>query len=384
MEGSHSLSERLAPHLLTVAGTLMPKTTETIVVHSSPDFEDGALSILEGLLRRGHHPVALLEQSLDPTSRQRLPRGVDAVHKNSLRGRLTYLRAGTVFTTHGPYRNHRPPRRQVVVNVWHGEALVKPVARGDGEGAVPSTWATSLSSVGRAFRAAEFGLHPQQVLIVGAPRNDRLVTADRDLARCRLLGADSERTVLAWLPTYRQRAAWRRSGRIDGATHTGVLPLRAEDVLRLDRWLAGKHVALLAKPHPTALHQRERFENIQVIDDSWLASRGLTTYQMLAATDILLTDASSVWVDFLLLDRPIVYVFPDLDEYQASRGLNLDPYESWIPGPLVRDADGLIEVLDALLQSRDEHHPERVMARERLHRFADGNSTERLLDALRL
>ncbi len=139
MRNSPTVYERLIAHLLTVAGTLMPKTAEAVVVHSIPDFEDGALSILDGLRRRGHHPIVLLEQPLDSASRQRLPRGVHAVHKNSLRGRLTYLRAGTIFTTHGPYRNHRPPRGQVVVNVWHGEVLVKPVARGDGEGAVPST-----------------------------------------------------------------------------------------------------------------------------------------------------------------------------------------------------------------------------------------------------
>jgi len=154
------------------------------------------------------------------------------------------------------------------------------------------------------------------------------------------------------------------------------------DAMRVDRWLADKSVSLFVKPHPTAIEQQAAFENIQVIDEPWLAAHGLTTYQMLAATDVLITDASSVWVDFLLLERPIIYVFPDLREYEASRGLNLAPYERWVPGPIVSNADGLIAVLDGLLQGRDEHHQERVLARERFHRYADGNSTKRLLDVL--
>ena len=45
--------------------------------------------------------------------------------KQSARGRLHYLTAETVFTTHGPFRAHSPAANQRVVYVGHGEPLAK-------------------------------------------------------------------------------------------------------------------------------------------------------------------------------------------------------------------------------------------------------------------
>lgn len=376
------LSERVASRLVTVVSTCVPKDSDAVVVHSMPDFEDGALSLLDELMRRGYAPTVVLEKPLDETSRSRKPRNVSAIPKNSARGRLAYLRASTIFTTHTPYRPHEPAIGQTVVNVWHGEALVKPVAQGDGDGPIPCTWATSLSSIGAAFRAAEFGLHPSRVRVLGAPRNDRMLAADRTVIRSRVRGIDDGTMVAAWLPTYRAREPWRRSGRVDGQTFAGPLPMREHDIAQIDAWLAGKNVLLLAKPHPTALSQHHAYKNITMIDDSWLANRRLTTYQLLAGVDVLLTDASSVWVDFLLLDRPIVFAFPDLKDYQASRGINLQPYEDWIPGPLVVNATGLINALEELLSGNDVHAEARLMTRTRFHKYMDDKSTVRLLDSL--
>lgn len=361
----------------------MPKQAGKIVLHSLPDLEDGALAVLTGLRSRGRDALILTESRA--TARLRTVEGmaIRAVPKNTLRGRFHFLTAELVITTHGAvFRRHRSSGRQVTVNIWHGESLTKPVGRWADDVAVHSTWTTALSNVGKAFRCAEFDLAPQQVLVTGAPRNDRLLRADRDSVRQKVLGADVERRLYIWLPTYRAHA---RNVRTDGVAFEGAVPLGTADAEGLDRWLIANDALLLAKPHPLAARSAVgRFERICTIDEDWLAARGLTLYTLLMGVDALVTDVSSVWVDFLLADRPVLFVFPDIDEYRQNRGLQLEPYEAWVPGPLLRTGAQLVEQLEQLQAGTDLFVARRQEAKQRLHRYTDAGSTSRLLDALGL
>ena len=44
---------------------------------------------------------------------------------------------------------------------------------------------------------------------------------------------------------------------------------------------------------------------------------------MLAVTDVLITDYSSIFIDFLATGRPVLFYTPDLADYESSRGLYL-------------------------------------------------------------
>jgi CDP-glycerol glycerophosphotransferase (TagB/SpsB family) len=98
----------------------------------------------------------------------------------------------------------------------------------------------------------------------------------------------------------------------------------------------------------------------------------------------LITDASSVWVDFLLVDRPMICCFPDLDEYRQTRHLNLEPYDVWFPGPVVADANRLLEEMSHVSGGGDPYAERREWLAQALHLHRDGNATTRLLDALGL
>jgi CDP-glycerol glycerophosphotransferase len=378
-----STTDALITRTLELLNALVPKDPDRIVVHSQPDFEDGALAVLTELHERGHRPTVLCE---DRAAAKRAPQVVgwpiEAVGKNSPRGRRRYLTAGVVITTHGAYRSQRPPRSQLMVNLWHGEPLTKPVGRWDRSGPVPSTWATALSNVGKAFRCAEFDLDPAQVLVVGAPRNDRMLTADPAASRARVPEAAGIRRLILWLPTYRSRT-W--SGRIDGKAYSGTLPLSDDEMAELDAWLVANDSLVLAKPHPLSRPPEVgRYQRIVNIGPEWLVEHELSLYTLLATADCLVTDVSSVWIDYLLLDRPMIFAFPDLDAYRRTRGLHLEPYDEWIPGPLVADGAGLLAELDRLVAGEDRYVRDRRQALVRLHAHHDAGSTRRLLDAIGL
>lgn len=371
--------------VLAVLNWLMPKSRTKVVLHSPVDVEDGVLATLEHLAAQGRSATVLLEDRRRAGALRAVTGvRVRAVPKRSVRGILHFLTAGYVFTTENLFGGLRPPPAQTVVLLWHGEPPSKVTGRFAGQGGLHGTCAPVCSTVGRAYRAASFDMHPLQVPIVGAPRNDRMLRSDAALARRLLLGPDADKKVLIWLPSFRVGKVTRQRVDSTGAIHPG-LPFPAEALHRLDQWLMAQDVRLVTKLHP---HDLMRFSGdysaIRVLNESELQRHALTLYTSLPAFDGLVTDMSSVWVDYLLLDKPMIFAFPDVENYRRGRGLNLEPYEEWVPGPFVRTMDELIAALGDVAEGGDSLADERRRARLRFHRFHDDRSTERLLAGLGL
>ena len=68
--------------------------------------------------------------------------------------------------------------------------------------------------------------------------------------------------------------------------------------------------------------------------------RGFTLHELLGESCALVTDVSSAYVDYLLLDRPIVHHFPDIEAYGHSRGYSFEPIQDYLAGPVVDDPAG--------------------------------------------
>lgn len=370
---------------LTTLLRITPKRRAKIVVHSRPDFEDGAFAVLDELLARGHKPLVLLDRPRANGSNISAfgARGATFAVKNSMRGRLHYLTASVVFTTHPLYREHAPAANQKLVYIGHGEPVVKSSGYWIGDDAVGATVALASSTIGQAFRCVQHGIRPQQVLLVGSPRNDRLLRTDRQSVREAIAAwlPEGTSTLFAWLPTFRSDL----QGGLDGAEAGTGTPLSLKDLEQVDRWLAANRAAILLKPHRRSGSDLvEGLERIRTIDEAALSDASLSLSSVLAAADCLITDASSIWVDFLLLGRPLICCFPDLDEYRSTRGINLEPYDAWFPGPLVTDADSLLEEMTSVAVGTDPYLERRDWVTRALHLHRDGKASSRLLDALGL
>ena len=94
---------------------------------------------------------------------------------------------------------------------------------------------------------------------------------------------------------------------------------------------------------------------------------------LLPAADLLITDYSSVLYEAALIDVPTVFFPYDLEYYEQTRGF-YEPYESFVPGPIVRTPEALVAALsftgdqariDALKQRHfahfDNHSSDRVV-----------------------
>jgi CDP-glycerol glycerophosphotransferase len=104
--------------------------------------------------------------------------------------------------------------------------------------------------------------------------------------------------------------------------------------------------------------------------------------ELYLASDMLITDYSSVFFDYAVLRRPILFYAPDLELYRDTlRGFYLD-YDKDLPGPIVTTE---AELFDAVREPDASQAP---FLRDRdsfLARFApndDGHAAERVVDAI--
>ena len=75
--------------------------------------------------------------------------------------------------------------------------------------------------------------------------------------------------------------------------------------------------------------------------------------EILSKADIIITDFSSIFADFLLFDKPIIFSKFDYNNYIKSSGLKID-YNS-LPGPKVKNWDELLAEIDTFLNGDDNY-----------------------------
>jgi hypothetical protein len=313
---------------LSVLSRVVPQG-RSVVLSVFPETEGNGLEVARALLERYDGRVVWLQDGDQPAEVAALASdGMVLVPKASLRGLREYLRAEAVLFTHGLYGSPRPVGRKPIVNIWHGDGP-KDVRPDNGVGGrISSTYMVGSTRLFSGHQAVAFDVPADRVLVTGNPRTDqfwRPVERDR-LAHLRITGE-----FVVWMPTFRRTRAVgamrKQSETSDPEDGTGPAELGV-----LLEGLRGRGLQLVIKPHPMDAEQR-LWDGAVTITDEDLGRAGVSLYAVLGCSRGLVTDYSSVWVDYLLLDRPLAFLVPDRDSY--SRALVPADVLDWVPGELV-------------------------------------------------
>jgi CDP-glycerol glycerophosphotransferase (TagB/SpsB family) len=243
-------------------------------------------------------------------------------------GLWAYLRAEAVLFTHGLYGSPRPCARKPIVNLFHGDGPKDVRPAKDVGALLASTYLVGSTPLFSHVQASAFGVPADRVLLTGNPRTDRLWQPP-ERERLRRLGITGDFVV--WMPTFRR------------ARPVGAVRVRADDERveaddrgeELEALLAGlreRELQLVVKPHPMDADRRRR-PGAVTVDEGDLVRAGVGLYSLLGASSGLVTDYSSVWVDYLLLDRPLAFLVPDRASYR--RVLHPPDVLDWAPGEVV-------------------------------------------------
>ena len=292
---------------------------------------------------------------------------------------MLFLRAKYVFFTHPCFVRYFPDD-VVSVNIWHGMPIKRIGLMLPGSVRIQSRFILATSTFwGYVMKRAT----PSDTVLdeCGLPRNDRLFSNREDVLR--KVGVPGCKHIIVWLPTY--RTSIRGELREDGREFGNSFEMPDINLSTLNEFMRTNDAVLLSKPHPMAMNVGPReWSHLKIIHDSWLTGRELTLYKMIGGSDVLITDISSVMIDFLLVDKPVIHAFPDIEEYRDSRGFSVEPIGDFFAGEVVNNQEELLKALKIELSGMDPHAKKRRAIRDLSHAHQDDQATQRLLKAINL
>lgn len=278
---------------------------------------------------------------------------VDKIQRNNVK----FLRAGmntVIYFLTSKYFIYcfggipiRSSSKQTVVNLWHGMPIkrVGLLERGIKHRRLNYfDYILSYSPYFSNILCKSFDVKEKRILIANAPRNIVLSETyeSEDI---------NKKKIIAWLPTYRY------SSKLDSVNGDAALPFinSEKQLTQLNRLMVKYGAKLFIKLHP--LQDKESWvenqSNIKFIDDHWLARKKTDLYSFLKVTDALITDYSSVSIDYLLLDRPIIFAFDDEQKYLRERGLNFG-IDEFVSGERASSQEELFKSLSNVLTGKDD------------------------------
>ena len=274
---------------------------------------------------------------------------------------------------------------QVYVNTWHGTPL-KRMGYDIGDPA------TRVGNVVRNLLSADFLLSASpfmteymyekshrlgqiyrgQIIQEGYPRIDRqfmdapAVAAVRAGIEERGVALDGRRIIL-YAPT------WKGTSFSHPEDDINALVSRVE---QLESQIDTTKYVVLLKTHQVVHSFASKIPGIR----GRLIPNEIPSNVILGIADVLVTDYSSIFFDFLATGRPIFFLTPDLADYSGYRGLYIEP-EDW-PGPVVDTVDKLAEAVndfdrfgvDSRISANYRAMRARFVAQE------NGNASQRIVD----
>ncbi|MBC6464785.1 CDP-glycerol glycerophosphotransferase family protein [Actinomadura alba] len=353
---------------------------------------DENLAVYAAYWYRGYacNPAAIYEKSRELAPRVRgvwvvrdrgqaanLPAGVEYVIAGT-RGHLRLMARAKYFVNNVNFPDDLVKRRgQVHLQTQHGtplkvmgiEQIGYPLATGgdmDFEALLGriDRW-DFLISANRLTTEVWDRSYPgrHELLEIGYPRNDRFFRAtDREVARLRAeLGVPEGARAILYAPTHRDYLLG-----FEPMVHLG----------RLARGLGDDYVILLRAHYfyrTRDLATRQGWPAGRVLD----VSAHPAIEDLCLASDVLLTDYSSIMFDYANLDdRPIVIYANDWDTYVRTRGVNFD-LTAEPPGVVATTEAGLIEAFRSGAVWGDVAAKARAEFRRRFCAYDDGNAAER-------
>lgn len=285
---------------------------------------------------------------------------------NSLKGAFLSLRAKYICTATGMLdigeKNIKFLGRAYYINLWHGLPLKKimyddefsNMAKNNLKNKIidilnyipyKNYYVVSTSETISKIYESAFRVKKNQIIQLGQPRNDYFFIEHEN----QYIERFKNKKIILYMPTHRNE---------------GKTPIKLDEIFDLDylnSWCKKNNYVFLVKKH--FYHSKE-----PIIENSYDSIFEITneiteTQVLLDAADVLISDYSSCYIDYLLLDRPIIFYNYDLEQYQKQdRKLYFD-YDSVTPGFKCEKFSEMKKILEKIENGDDEYKKERENVR---------------------
>jgi len=209
------------------------------------------------------------------------------------------------------------------------------------------------------FKAA---FNVKKISITGYPRNDSLFKFKK---------IRKDKFNILYLPTFRGKIG----SEIDLLTDYGF------NYLEYNKWLGENNSLLYLKMHPVnkpsagVVSKVKNYKNIKFLEEIDVA-------EILPQADILIIDYSSVYFDYLLTDKPIIFAPFDYERYITKDREFYYDYNKVTPGPKCKDWNEVLEWIEKFKNDPTLYLEERKIIKDKFHKYQDGNSCERVYNEI--
>lgn len=381
--------DTLKSGLVTLINKFIPENEHQILFDSVPDFSDNSKAFFE-YIKMEHSSsdlklVWMVEDTslLDKFSINR----IQTYNKHSLMGFYQFFRSKYIVTTHNTFLEFKSSR-QILINLWHGMPLKSMGYAEDSENPYLTSFRSqddnyvliSTSNLMKNIMSSCFYIDARKVHITGQPRNDKIFRKEKSRDNLsKLLNKDitKYKSIILFTPTFRK---W--GDKIDGKSNPDVMGFNDYDDERFAEFIEENKILYLVKLHPFEESQYSKVlddkDDVVLITSKMLQDNFLDIYDIMGASDILITDYSSIYFDFLLLEKPIVFIPTDLEEYTRCRGFVFEPYDFWAPGPKALEFADFITELNHCIQNPNYYEKERKLVNDIVNKHQDDKSSERV------
>ena len=208
----------------------------------------------------------------------------------------------------------------------------------------------------------------EKIKILGSPRLDVLlhdipnaeIFMEEDFNNIKNLKSQGKK-IFIYMPTFRDTgkdiSGWLKSD-------------------KLKEFLHNNNAVLVCKLHFADKNSLD----FELSEDFYKMDSDSDVYPILKYTDALITDYSSVYFDYLLLDKPILYYSPDLEEYQEKCRGFYEPYEKLTAGAITQTEQELFNAMQNVIDGVDNYKEQRKALRDRMFKYQDGRNCERVVE----
>lgn len=226
-----------------------------------------------------------------------------------------------------------------------------------------------------------------KVFVTGTARNDIIGSSTDDTKINEMFNLNEYSKVVLYLPTYKMSRASRHCN--TSRDFNNIFYFDDYDEQKFIEILESNNILFIMKPHPKEeFFYRENPEvlpktkNFRLVDNREFFNRDIEYYQLFKFADLMISDYSSAPIDFLILDKPVLYLNNLAEDYSSKRGMILeDNYEILMPGlKAVTFEDFKVQFLDCLY--KDSYKSERERLLPLIHKYRDFNSCKRICEVM--
>lgn len=370
---------------------IFPKNSKKLilVVKKNTEFSGNLRVCADLILKHGRHKIFVYKDDSMPSPIEVALRdqGITVLKPNSWYSFYHILTSGVFVFSHVPRDAHltKKHKNRKVLGLWHGVAFKniesQMLSVSDSKMQLIKNNAKlydlliASSETDKRYMAKSFLVNEDIIDIIGLPRYELLKQSypfDEfvNWQKKKLSGIKADKKFVLYAPTFRENGA------------SAFDQIDNKEWLLLNKILEESNSILGLRPHSydnkTPPLITEGMDNIV-----WLGQDEFTESNLiLQFVDILVVDFSSIWIDFLLLDRPIIGFAKDFVHYSnQERGFAYN-FEDTFPDIFTHDFNELLACLSSLLIVRN-NIKKYTSAKDNFHQYPLGTSfVEKLSNSL--